>query len=81
MDTEGRRRDIAAVLRVSISSNSRQFIKSAYPALKADNPDVKILVREAQGVTPRAFVRFGEWEGGSGTEMWMDKATPTRLYP
>ncbi|EJT53119.1 NADH dehydrogenase 10.5K chain [Trichosporon asahii var. asahii CBS 8904] len=40
------------------SAGVRQFIKSSYPALKEANPDVKVLIREAQGVNPRAFVRL-----------------------
>ncbi|WOO78872.1 NADH dehydrogenase [ubiquinone] 1 alpha subcomplex subunit 2 [Vanrija pseudolonga] len=40
------------------SAGVRQWISASYPALKASNPDVKVLIREAQGVSPRAFVRF-----------------------
>lgn len=37
-----------------------QFIQSTYPSLKSAHPDLKIMIREASGVEPRAFVRFGE---------------------
>lgn len=39
----------------------RQFIKASYPAIKAANPDLKFLIREASGVEARAFARFGEF--------------------
>lgn len=41
-----------------------QFITQQYPAIKQANPDVKVLIREAGGVVPRVFARFGECEGG-----------------
>lgn len=52
----------------------RQFIKSSYPEFKKANPDVKVLIREAQGVSPRAFVRLGEsrsegWEREAGRRL------------
>jgi hypothetical protein len=37
----------------------RQFILASYPTLKASNPDLKVLIREARGVEPRVFARFG----------------------
>jgi len=40
--------------------NHRQFIKSSYPHVKKANPDLPILIREAQGTPARAFARFGK---------------------
>lgn len=37
----------------------RQFVLASYPQLKASNPDLKVLIREARGVEPRVFARFG----------------------
>jgi Mitochondrial ribosomal protein L51 / S25 / CI-B8 domain len=37
----------------------RQFVVSTYPTLKQYNPDLPILIREAQGTPARAFARFG----------------------
>jgi len=37
----------------------RQFVLSTYPTLKQNNPDLPILIREAQGTPARAFARFG----------------------
>jgi NADH dehydrogenase (ubiquinone) 1 alpha subcomplex subunit 2 len=37
----------------------RQFVVSTYPTLKKHNPDLPILLREAQGTPARAFARFG----------------------
>jgi len=38
----------------------RQFIQSSYPSIKSAHPGLKFMIREASGVEPRAFVRFGE---------------------
>ncbi|GAA5825262.1 hypothetical protein JCM5353_005932 [Sporobolomyces roseus] len=40
------------------SEGVRQFIKSSYPHVKKANPDLPILIREAQGTPARAFARF-----------------------
>jgi len=40
------------------SQGVRQFVVSTYPALKQHNPDLPILIREAQGTPARAFARF-----------------------
>ncbi|GFZ42950.1 hypothetical protein JCM24511_00668 [Saitozyma sp. JCM 24511] len=40
------------------SRGVRQFIQSQYPSIKSSNPDLKVLIREAAGIEPRAFVRF-----------------------
>jgi hypothetical protein len=38
----------------------RSFIQSDYLKLKAANPDLKVLIREAKDIPPRAFARFGK---------------------
>jgi len=38
----------------------RQFIQASYPSIKSSQPDLKFMIREAQGVNARAFVRFGK---------------------
>ncbi|KAL7419900.1 hypothetical protein Q5752_005816 [Cryptotrichosporon argae] len=50
----------------SSSSGLRKFIQSTYPALKSTNPDLKVLIREAAGIEPRAFARF---ERGAETQI------------
>ncbi|KAK4684103.1 NADH dehydrogenase (ubiquinone) 1 alpha subcomplex subunit 2, partial [Tremellales sp. Uapishka_1] len=40
------------------SQGVRSFIQSTYPSIKSARPDLKVLIREASGVEPRAFVRF-----------------------
>ncbi|WWC59862.1 uncharacterized protein I303_102424 [Kwoniella dejecticola CBS 10117] len=42
----------------SHSAGIRKFVQSSYPSIKASNPDLKFLVREASEISPRAFVRF-----------------------
>lgn len=40
-------------------SYDRQFVASNYAAVKAANPNLPILVREAKGAEARIFARFG----------------------
>ncbi|KAI9904281.1 hypothetical protein N3K66_000810 [Trichothecium roseum] len=40
------------------SANVRSFLQRAYPAMKSTNPSVPILIREAQGTSPRMYARF-----------------------
>jgi len=40
------------------SAGARAFVQSVYPDVKANNPDLPILIREARSVIPRAFARF-----------------------
>ncbi|CED84808.1 NADH:ubiquinone oxidoreductase NDUFA2/B8 subunit [Phaffia rhodozyma] len=40
------------------SAGLRSYINSNYLSLKAANPDLKVLIREAAAVSPRAFARF-----------------------
>ncbi|KAI0051535.1 NADH dehydrogenase, alpha subcomplex, subunit 2 [Auriscalpium vulgare] len=40
------------------SEGTRQFIQSTYPVLKQHNPDLPVLIREAQGTPARVFARF-----------------------
>ncbi|KIM43692.1 hypothetical protein M413DRAFT_443601 [Hebeloma cylindrosporum] len=40
------------------SAGTRQFILSKYPVIKKHNPDLPVLIREAQGTPARVFARF-----------------------
>ncbi|KAJ3997614.1 thioredoxin-like protein [Lentinula boryana] len=42
----------------SASSGTRQFILSRYPTIKDLNPDLPVLIREANGTPARLFARF-----------------------
>lgn len=44
----------------SASQGLRNFLVKQYPALKRDNPNTPILIREALGVRPTVFARFGK---------------------
>jgi hypothetical protein len=44
---------------LTVALAHRQFVLSTYPTLKQHNPDLPILIREAQGTPARAFARFG----------------------
>ena len=37
----------------------RTFIKRAYPVMKKSNPSIPILIREATGVSPKVWARYG----------------------
>lgn len=37
----------------------RSFLKRAYPTMKKANPETPILIREASGVEPKIYARFG----------------------
>ena len=58
------RNDLRARSRFRLAPNASlkpsQFILSTYPQLRSSNPNLKIMIREASGVEPKAFVRFGE---------------------
>lgn len=67
------------------------FIKTSYPAVKAANPELPILIREALGTPARAFARFGklkvvgaivDWLGGGlglegGEAVWTGWGWPS----
>ncbi|CEH14899.1 NADH:ubiquinone oxidoreductase NDUFA2/B8 subunit [Ceraceosorus bombacis] len=40
------------------SAGVREFLSSAYPAVKQANPDLPFLIREASGTPARIFARF-----------------------
>ncbi|KAJ6260849.1 hypothetical protein Dda_3510 [Drechslerella dactyloides] len=40
------------------STPLRSFITKSYPTMKKNNPDIPILIREAQGTSPRVFARY-----------------------
>ncbi|KAF2155703.1 NADH dehydrogenase, alpha subcomplex, subunit 2 [Myriangium duriaei CBS 260.36] len=37
----------------------RSFLVRAYPTMKKNNPSTPILIREAQGIEPRVWARYG----------------------
>jgi Mitochondrial ribosomal protein L51 / S25 / CI-B8 domain len=46
-------------LRLIDFCSARQFIASKYPVIKKHNPDLPVLIREANGTPARVFARFG----------------------
>ncbi|KIV90958.1 hypothetical protein PV10_05556 [Exophiala mesophila] len=41
------------------SEATRSFLKRAYPTMKHHNPSTPILIREATGVEPKIWARYG----------------------
>ncbi|KAK5233883.1 hypothetical protein LTR47_005001 [Exophiala xenobiotica] len=41
------------------SEAARSFLKKAYPTMKRHNPNIPILIREAVGVEPKVWARYG----------------------
>ncbi|KAK7751089.1 hypothetical protein SLS62_006918 [Diatrype stigma] len=41
------------------SAATRTFLTRAYPTMKKNNPHTPILIREAQGVLPKVYARYG----------------------
>src|ERR1700730_13083893 len=37
----------------------RSFLKRAYPTMKKNNPNIPILIREATGIEPKGWARYG----------------------
>src|SRR5947209_1377636 len=37
----------------------RSFLKRAYPTMKKNNPNIPILIREATGIEPKVWARYG----------------------
>ncbi|EIN05452.1 NADH dehydrogenase alpha subcomplex subunit 2 [Punctularia strigosozonata HHB-11173 SS5] len=56
------------------SEGTRQFIQSAYPAIKKANPDLPVLIREASGTPARFFARF---EKGVEKHVELDGLSPS----
>ncbi|QPG96265.1 hypothetical protein C2857_003692 [Epichloe festucae Fl1] len=40
------------------SAAVRSFITRAYPTMKKNNPQIPILIREAQGTLPKVYARY-----------------------
>ncbi|KAH8885754.1 NADH dehydrogenase, alpha subcomplex, subunit 2 [Thozetella sp. PMI_491] len=40
------------------SAATRSFITRAYPTMKKNNPNIPILLREAQGTAPKVYARY-----------------------
>jgi len=45
---------------MSADENTRTFLKRAYPTMKHHNPNTPILIREATGIEPKMWARYGE---------------------
>ncbi|RVX69487.1 hypothetical protein B0A52_06551 [Exophiala mesophila] len=45
--------------RVTNQKPERSFLKRAYPTMKHHNPSTPILIREATGVEPKIWARYG----------------------
>lgn len=62
-DTVGRDEVIFIILKEVTQTRwlypARQFIVSKYPVIKKHNPDLPVLIREANGTPARVFARFG----------------------
>ncbi|KAK5308629.1 hypothetical protein LTR99_001605 [Exophiala xenobiotica] len=42
-----------------LTDHHRSFLKKAYPTMKRHNPNIPILIREAVGVEPKVWARYG----------------------
>lgn len=42
----------------------RTFLQKSYPTMKKHNPHTPILIREALGIEPKVFARYGAWVDG-----------------
>ncbi|KAM7352173.1 NADH dehydrogenase (ubiquinone) B8 subunit [Cochliomyia hominivorax] len=40
------------------SQGAREYVERFYPALKRDNPELPILIRECSGIQPRLWARY-----------------------
>ena len=49
-------------LRMSLTECLRSFLRRAYPIMKHHNPSTPILIREATGVEPKVWARYGMLE-------------------
>ncbi|KAF9788132.1 thioredoxin-like protein [Thelephora terrestris] len=58
------------------SAGTRSFIQSAYPTIKRHNPDLPVLIREANGVPARIFARF---EKGVEQHIVVDNLSPGEI--
>lgn len=43
----------------------RTFLQKSYPTMKKHNPHTPILIREALGIEPKVFARYGAWVDGA----------------
>jgi NADH dehydrogenase (ubiquinone) 1 alpha subcomplex subunit 2 len=43
----------------STDGRHRSFLRRAYPTMKHHNPSIPILIREATGVEPKVWARYG----------------------
>ncbi|OAG43481.1 hypothetical protein AYO21_02418 [Fonsecaea monophora] len=61
------------------SDACRSFLKRAYPTMKHHNPNIPILIREATGVEPKVWARYGMNSGSrhTGTAKEADRFNDT----
>ena len=43
----------------NLANGNRSFLTRAYPTMKKNNPYTPIMLREAMGIEPRVFARYG----------------------
>lgn len=43
----------------NLVNRNRSFLTRAYPTMKKNNPHTPIMLREAMGIEPRIFARYG----------------------
>ena len=44
---------------IDADGQGRSFLTRAYPTMKKNNPQIPILIREAQGTLPKIYARYG----------------------
>lgn len=61
--------------------NDRSFLKRAYPIMKKNNPNIPILIREATGVEPKVWARYGRNLDRSGSHRADTEKAMARNHP
>lgn len=44
---------------IGLDKDRRTFLRRAYPTMKHHNPNIPILIREANGIEPKLWARYG----------------------
>lgn len=52
-------RELLLCRMMDADDQSRTFLNRAYPTMKKNNPQIPILIREAQGTLPKIYARYG----------------------
>lgn len=50
----------------------RSFLQKSYPVMKKHNPNTPILIREAMGIEPKVFARYGALDHLPCGVEWVD---------